>query len=72
MSGLVDKVKDKANQALDKKSQPGNQVESTADNDANSQINNLANDAGVPQQDEQMIDKAADAKVNSDIPFGNK
>ncbi|KAH9829070.1 hypothetical protein Tdes44962_MAKER09184 [Teratosphaeria destructans] len=72
MSGLMDKVKDKANQALDKKSQPGNKVESTADNDANTQINNLANDAGVPQQDDQLIDKVADAKVNSDIPFGNK
>lgn len=34
-------------------------------------VNDVANDAGVPQQDDQFIDKAADAKANSDIPFGN-
>ena len=34
-------------------------------------INDAANDVGVPQGDDKMIDNAADAKVNSDIPFGN-
>lgn len=35
------------------------------------ELNQAANDVGVPQQDDQTLDKAADAKVNSDIPFGN-
>lgn len=35
------------------------------------EVNQVANDIGVPQQDDQMIDKVADAKTNSDIPFGN-
>jgi hypothetical protein len=35
------------------------------------ELNQVAGDAGVPQQDDQMMDKVADAKVNSDIPFGN-
>lgn len=34
-------------------------------------VNDAAGDAGVPQQADQTIDKAADAKVNSDIPGGN-
>jgi len=34
-------------------------------------VNDAANDVGVPQQDDQFIDKAADAKANDDIPFGN-
>ncbi len=35
------------------------------------EVNDLANDVGVPQQDQGMVDKVTDAKVNSDIPFGN-
>lgn len=35
------------------------------------ELNQVAGDAGVPQQDDQMMDKVADSKVNSDIPFGN-
>lgn len=35
MADLVDKVKDKAGQTLDKKSQPGDSVERTADGQAN-------------------------------------
>lgn len=31
----------------------------------------MANDAGVPQQDDKMIDQVADAKTNDKIPFGN-
>lgn len=34
-------------------------------------VNDVANDVGVPQKDDQMMDQAADSKVNSDIPFGN-
>ena len=34
-------------------------------------LNQAAGDAGVPQQDDGMMDKLADSKVNSDIPFGN-
>lgn len=35
------------------------------------EVNNAANDVGVPQQDDGFIDKVADRKVNQDIPFGN-
>lgn len=35
------------------------------------ELNQVAGDAGVPQQDNGMLDKLADAKANSDIPFGN-
>jgi hypothetical protein len=31
----------------------------------------VADQAGVPQQDDKIIDQAADAKINKDIPFGN-
>jgi hypothetical protein len=34
-------------------------------------VNQVANDVGVPQQDDGVLDKVADAKTNSDIPFGN-
>ncbi|KIV78554.1 hypothetical protein PV11_06199 [Exophiala sideris] len=71
MSGLMDKIGQKADQTLNNKAQPGDGVERTADNDVNSGVNDVANDVGVPQQDDSMIDKAADAKTNSDIPFGN-
>ncbi|KAK3680245.1 hypothetical protein LTR78_000623 [Recurvomyces mirabilis] len=71
MSGLMDKVKDAGQGMLDKKSQPGDGVERKADDGANSKIDDVANQAGVPQGDDQQIDKVADAKVNSDIPFGN-
>ncbi|KAK4949978.1 hypothetical protein LTR10_011820 [Elasticomyces elasticus] len=71
MSGLMDKIGQKADQTLNNKAQPGDSVERTADNDVNSGVNDVANDVGVPQQDDSMIDKAADAKTNSDIPFGN-
>jgi hypothetical protein len=35
------------------------------------ELDNAASDVGVPQQDDNMLNQAADAKVNSDIPFGN-
>lgn len=35
------------------------------------ELNNVANQAGVPGQDQGIMDKVADAKANSDIPFGN-
>ena len=34
-------------------------------------MNQAAGDAGVPQGADQTLDKAADAKVNSEIPGGN-
>ncbi|KAK5312829.1 hypothetical protein LTR93_011177 [Exophiala xenobiotica] len=71
MSGLMDKIGRKADQALNNKAQPGDGVERPTDSDFTSGVNDAANDVGVPQQDDQFIDKAADAKANSDIPFGN-
>lgn len=35
-------------------------------------LNQAAGDAGIPQQADGAMDKVADAKVNGDIPFGNK
>lgn len=35
------------------------------------ELDGAANDAGVPAQDDQFLNEAADSKVNSDIPFGN-
>jgi len=34
-------------------------------------INNAANQAGVPQQDDKMIDDVADKKINDKLPGGN-
>ena len=36
------------------------------------EINDVANDVGVPQGDDKMMDTAADDKINSEIPFRNK
>lgn len=36
-----------------------------------SELDNVANNMGVPQQDDGLMNNIADAKVNSDIPFGN-
>lgn len=47
MSGLMDKIGDKANQALDKKAQPGDGAERKADGDVNSgEHNNIFNGPG--------------------------
>ena len=35
------------------------------------EANNIAGREGVPQQDDGMLDKAVDAKVNEKIPGGN-
>lgn len=37
----------------------------------NVEVNDLAGDVGVPQQDDKMLDTVVDDKVNNDIPFGN-
>ena len=34
-------------------------------------VDQVANDIGVPQQDDNVINEVADKKVNEDIPFGN-
>eukprot|EP00249_Psilotum_nudum_P035765 c57082_g1_i1 orf=1-180(-) len=60
MSGLMDKVEGMADNKLNQDAQPGNQVEGRADNAANDKVNEVANDAGVPQQDDGFIDKVAD------------
>ncbi|KAE8446921.1 hypothetical protein EG329_011552 [Mollisiaceae sp. DMI_Dod_QoI] len=71
MSGLLDKAKNTASGKLNQDAQPGDQVERSADSGVNNEVNQVAGDVGVPQQDDQTLDKAADAKANSDIPFGN-
>ncbi|KAK4546810.1 hypothetical protein LTR36_001542 [Oleoguttula mirabilis] len=71
MSGLMDKAQDAVGNKMDKDAQPGDGVEKTADNDANQQINNAADDAGVPKEADKAIDDVADSKVNNDIPMGN-
>eukprot|EP00249_Psilotum_nudum_P004146 c1768_g1_i1 orf=19-234(-) len=71
MSGLMDKVKDVAGKKENNMGQPGDNVERSADNAANSRIDNAATQAGVPQQADDMINKVADNKINSDIPGGN-
>jgi hypothetical protein len=35
------------------------------------EIDNVADDVGVPQGDDKMLNEAADTKVNDDIPMGN-
>lgn len=35
------------------------------------EIDGMANNAGVPQQDDGLLNKIVDNKVNSDIPGGN-
>ncbi|KAI1077394.1 hypothetical protein F5B20DRAFT_274015 [Whalleya microplaca] len=67
----MDKVKGALDNKLNKSSQPGNQVESRADNTANQNIDNTANQAGVPAKDNDLINKAADSKINTKIPGGN-
>ncbi|CAJ2508917.1 Uu.00g139430.m01.CDS01 [Anthostomella pinea] len=80
MSGLMDKAKDAVG---GQGSQPGNGVEGAADKGANQgispspptlpprKINQVASDAGVPQGADSTIDKAADSKINDEIPGGN-
>lgn len=97
MSGLLDKAENMASNKLNQDSQPGDQVERSADSGVNNrtytflevwtiferhenkfankrsslELNEAANDVGVPQGDDATLDKVADSKVNSDIPFGN-
>lgn len=39
---------------------------------SSTELDNAANQAGVSGQAENVMNEVADAKVNSDIPFGNK
>ncbi|KAK6996389.1 hypothetical protein R3P38DRAFT_3070699 [Favolaschia claudopus] len=71
MSGLADKAKGAAENKLSKDSQPGNNVERTADNTVNQGMDKAANNAGVPQQADNTANEVADRKVNQDIPGGN-
>ncbi|KAJ7143920.1 hypothetical protein C8R44DRAFT_864933 [Mycena epipterygia] len=71
MSGLVDKVEGMAENKLGQDAQPGDGIERTADNDVNQEVDKVANDIGVPQQDDNVINEVADRKVNEDIPGGN-
>ncbi|KAF7342829.1 hypothetical protein MSAN_01998900 [Mycena sanguinolenta] len=71
MSGLVDKIEGAAENKLGQEAQPGDGVERTADNEVNQGVDQVANDVGVPQQDDNVINEVADRKVNQDIPFGN-
>lgn len=40
-------------------------------NNSYAEINNAADQAGVPQQDDKMVDDVADKKINNDVPGGN-
>ncbi|KAJ6548555.1 hypothetical protein B0H19DRAFT_1265369 [Mycena capillaripes] len=71
MSGLVDKIEGAAENKLGQDAQPGDGIERTADNDVNQGVDQVANDIGVPQQDDNLINEVADRKVNEDIPGGN-
>ncbi|CAF9904706.1 MAG: hypothetical protein GOMPHAMPRED_002922 [Gomphillus americanus] len=71
MSDLVNKVKDKVLNHESQKAQPGNSVENGADQEVNADVNQFADDVGVPQQGDGIIDEAVDIKTNEDIPFGN-
>lgn len=71
MSDLVDKVKGFADNKLNQKAQPGDGVERSADSGVNPKLDNIAGNLGLPQQDDSTLNNVADAKVNSDIPFGN-
>ncbi|KAJ7676363.1 hypothetical protein B0H17DRAFT_1139932 [Mycena rosella] len=68
MSGVVDKVEGAAENKLGQDAQPGDGIERTADNDINQGVDQVANDSGVPQQDDNTINEVADRKVNEDIP----
>ncbi|KAF7845648.1 hypothetical protein BT93_L1429 [Corymbia citriodora subsp. variegata] len=70
MSGLMDKAKDLMGKKENQAGQPGDSVESKADSAVNSKVDNFANQEGLPQGDDQMLNKGVDAKVNSDIPGG--
>ncbi|KAK7006345.1 hypothetical protein R3P38DRAFT_3037933 [Favolaschia claudopus] len=71
MSGLVDKIEGAAENKMASDAQPGDNVERTADNDVNREVDQVASDVGVPQQADNTINEIADKKVNDDIPFGN-
>ncbi|KAI1325321.1 hypothetical protein F5Y16DRAFT_378126 [Xylariaceae sp. FL0255] len=67
----MDFVKDAAEGKMSKDAQPGNSFEGAADGAANSEVDKLAGDVGVPQNDDNVINEAVDDKVNQDIPGGN-
>jgi len=71
MSDLIDKAKDLVGKHEDKKAQPGDGIENTADNTANSKIDQLTDQAGLGDKFDKPIDDVADQKINSDIPGGN-
>ncbi|KAK3938599.1 hypothetical protein QBC46DRAFT_162063 [Diplogelasinospora grovesii] len=67
----MDALKATLGNKMDQKAQPGDSVEGKADDAVNSGIDQAANSAGVPQQDDHAINDVTDSKVNSDIPGGN-
>ncbi|KAK9778633.1 putative Antitoxin [Seiridium cardinale] len=71
MSGIVGDLEQAAGSKMNKDAQPGDNIERTADQDVNQEVNKVAGDAGVPQGADNTIDQAVDGKVNSDIPGGN-
>ncbi|GAM89074.1 hypothetical protein ANO11243_071090 [Dothideomycetidae sp. 11243] len=71
MSDMLNKVKDAVVNHENKKSTPGDGVENKADGFADNKVNDLANNAGVPQGDDGILDKVTNIKVNNDIPGGN-
>ncbi|KAL1875782.1 hypothetical protein Daus18300_002973 [Diaporthe australafricana] len=67
----MDSIKNAAENKLGKDSQPGNNVERSADNAVNEQVDNAAGQAGVPGSANNTINDAVDKKVNEEIPGGN-
>jgi len=68
----MDKIKNAVGNTMSKDSQPGNKVESSADNGVNTGIDDASKKVDVPTQDNKVLKEAADDKVNQDIPGGTK
>ncbi|KAF2658814.1 hypothetical protein K491DRAFT_713290 [Lophiostoma macrostomum CBS 122681] len=71
MSGILDKAADAVGGNNDQSAQGGDNIERSADNAANTEINDKATDAGIPKGADSTIDKVADSKINDEIPGGN-
>lgn len=67
----MDAIKNAAQSKLGKDSQPGNNVERSADNAVDQQVNNATGQAGVPSSANGTIDNAVNKKLNEKIPGGN-
>ncbi|KAE9976705.1 hypothetical protein Vi05172_g3164 [Venturia inaequalis] len=71
MDSITNKVTSAVGNKEEQAGQPGNSIERSADNATNSKVDDVAGQAGVPQQADGAINKAVDGKINSEIPGGN-